>query len=91
MRSEQEAPKDGYQSTSSQTQTTNPKRNFYFRVHTKLDENGNVVSACYGKIYGDLAQFTYYYNPTLNDRNIEFDPKQNLIHDARSYEQVSQP
>jgi len=80
LRSEQKAPADGYQSTASQTETTNPKRNFYFRVHTKLDENGNVVSARYGKIYGDLAQFTYYYNPTPNDRSIEFDPKQSLLH-----------
>jgi hypothetical protein len=23
--------------------------------------------------------FTYYYNPTANDRNLEFDPKKNLF------------
>jgi hypothetical protein len=79
LRSSHEAPADGYQSELSQTEMTNPNRNFYFRVRTKLDENGNVVSARYGKIYGDLAQFTYYLNPTPNDRNIEFDPKQNLL------------
>jgi hypothetical protein len=28
---------------------------------------------------GDLAQFTYYFNPTINDRSVEFDPKQNLL------------
>jgi hypothetical protein len=91
LRSAHEAPADGYQRDVSQTETTNPNRNFYFRVRTKLDENGNVVSARYGKIYGDLAQFTYYFNPTLNDRNIEFDPKQNLLGGLQPFEQVTAP
>jgi len=91
LRSSHEAPVDGYQPEVAQTETTNPNRIFYFRVHTKLDENGNVVSARYGKIYGDLAQFTYYYNPTPNDRNVEFDPKQNLIGKIQSFEQVNRP
>ena len=91
MRSAHEAPADGYQREVSQTETTNPNRNFYFRVRTKLDENGNVVSARYGKIYGDLAQFTYYFNPTPNSRNIEFDPKQNLLGGLEAFEQVRQP
>ena len=91
LRSSQSAPTDGYQREVSQTETTNPNRNFYFRVRTKLDENGNVVSACYGKMYGDLAQFTYYFNSTPNDRNIEFDPKQNLLQGMQSFEQVSAP
>ncbi len=91
LRSAHEAPIDGYQSTTSQTQTTNPNRNFYFRVHTKLDDSGNVVSARYGKIYGDLAQFTYYYNPTPNSRNVEFDPKQNLLGGLDPLEQVKAP
>lgn len=56
-----------------------PNRNYFFRVRTKLDESGNVVSAHYGKIYGDFMQFSYYLNPTPNDRNVEFDPKQNLM------------
>jgi hypothetical protein len=70
---------------------TNPNRNFYFRVRTKLDENGNVVSARYGKIYGDLAQFTYYFNPTLNDQNVEFNPKQNLLSGLQPLDEVSAP
>jgi len=91
LRSSHEAPADGYQPEVSQTEMTNPNRNFYFRVRTKVDENGNVVSARYGKIYGDLAQFTYYYNPTPNDRNIEFDPKQNLLGGLQSFERVTAP
>jgi hypothetical protein len=91
LRSAHAAPVDGYQSEVAQTEMTNPKRNFYFRVRTKLDENGNVVSARYGKIYGDLAQFTYYLNPTINDRNVEFDPKQNLLKNLKSNEGVESP
>jgi hypothetical protein len=91
LRSSQNAPIDRYQREVSQTETTNPNRNFYFRVRTKLDENGNVVSAHYGKIYGDLAQFTYYFNPTPNDRNVEFDPKQNMLGGLQSFEQVRRP
>jgi len=91
FRSAHEAPIDGYQRELSQTVATNPNRNFYFRVRTKLDENGNVVSARYGKIYGDLAQFTYYFNPTLNDQNVEFNPKQNLLSGLQPLDEVSAP
>jgi hypothetical protein len=66
-----------------------------FRVRTILNDKGNVVSARHGKIYGSIefgvgkehnVRFTYYLNPTDNDRNVEFDPSQNLFawrHDAR--------
>jgi hypothetical protein len=57
----------------------NPNANYFFRVRTILDENGNVKSALYGKIYGEFMQYTYYLNPTPNDRNIEYDPKQDLL------------
>jgi len=59
-------------------------------VRTVLDEKGNILSALYGKIHGDITVsgtlretskiiFTYYLNPTPNDRNIEFDPNKNLF------------
>jgi hypothetical protein len=86
-----EAPIDGYQPKYEQTQMPNPNRIYYFRVRTKLDENGNIVSAHYGKIYGDIPQFTYYYNPTPNDRNVEFNPRQNLLNLNRMDLKVSQP
>lgn len=69
------------------------RRNFYFRTRTKIDPEGRIISAHYGKIYGDfqfeaankdwgyvatLALLTTYFNPTPNDRNVEFDPKNNL-------------
>ena len=65
-------------------------RNYFFRVRTVLDKDGNVVSALYGKIHGEIdfagyiaekstLMFTYYLNPTPNDRNVEFDPDKNLF------------
>jgi hypothetical protein len=33
------------------------------------------------KTYGGI-KFTYFYNPTPNDRNLEFDPKKNLAKDG---------
>jgi hypothetical protein len=89
--SSHEAPLDGYQPKYEQAQMPNPDRIYYFRVRTKIDDRGNIVSAHYGKIYGDVPQFTYYFNPTPNDRNIEFDPKQNLLQGLQSFEQVRQP
>jgi len=101
LRSPHEAPSDGYQPQWVQTDNRKPgkpvetsrdeNRNYFLRVHTVLDERGNVKSALYGKIYGDFMQFRYYLNPTPNDRNIEFDPKQNLLKGLPSFEQVGQP
>lgn len=91
LRSPHEAPADGYQAELIRENFHHPgqsgksdyddNRNYFFRVRTVLDHQGNVVSAHYGKIYGDPEQmnFHYYLNPTPNDRNVEFDPKQNLL------------
>jgi hypothetical protein len=101
LRSAHEAPADGYQPQWVQTDNrkpgkpveTNrdPNRNYYFRVRTVLDSNGSVKSALYGKIYGDFMEFNYYLNPTPNDRNVEFDPKQNLLGGLESFEGVRLP
>jgi len=77
-------------------------QNYYLRVRTALDENGNVKSALYGKIYGDftldpinskttLILFTYYLNPMPNSRNVEFDPSQNLFKNLPTMQQVKDP
>jgi hypothetical protein len=73
------------------------KKNYYFRVRTKTDAQGRIVSANYGKIYGDFfldpANFDWgyyatlmlvdtYFNPTNNDRNVEFDLKKNLLQNS---------
>lgn len=72
-------------------QRIGPSEYLVFRVRTVLDDKGNIVSARYGKIYGPIeygesdtnlggtVRFTYYLNPTDNDRNLEFDPSQNLM------------
>jgi hypothetical protein len=101
LRSPHEAPAGGYQSQWVQTRNRkpgqpetgnlDPNRNFIFRVRTVVDNQGNVVSAHYGKIYGDFLQFRYYLNPTPNSHDIEFDPKQNLLGGIQSFEQVSTP
>lgn len=50
---------------------------FVFRVRERRDEEGRIISANYGKIYGKLKTFgcLYYergfFNPTPNDPNIE--------------------
>jgi hypothetical protein len=97
LRSSHEAPLEGYQSEWVQSnnrtlgKTRDAHHNYYIRVRTKVDDRGNIVSAHYGKFYGDFMQFKYYLNPTINDRNVEFDPKQNLMKNLKSLEGVSEP
>jgi hypothetical protein len=101
LRSPHEAPIDGYKPKLIKLNSAHPgeagksdydpNRIYLFRVRTAIDHEGNIVSAHYGKIYGDFMQFSYYLNPTPNDRNIEFDPKQNLFGGLQSFEQVSAP
>jgi hypothetical protein len=71
-------------------------------VRTKKDAQGNIVSSLYGEIYGDFnavhgsgigstLSFSYHLNPTPNDTNMEFDPKQDLFKKLPSLERVSAP
>jgi len=62
-----------------------------FRSRILRDDNGNIISSNYGKIYGisygrvDATSgkvsitLLYYFNPIPNDRNIEYDPNENLF------------
>lgn len=60
-----------------------------FRSRAVVDSQGKLVRANYGKIYPPIKHgvddgkaklsFTYYFNPTPNDRNLEFDPDQNFF------------
>lgn len=75
----------------------------YIRTRQKLDERGELVEALYGKLYGTIqvrgvarpelptVYFTYYLNPTPNDRNMEFDPDHNLFLNLKSLEEVTAP
>ncbi len=64
---------------------------YYLMLRPRYDENGQLVAACYGKLYGDFqfiptmngkceVRFSaFYVNPVENDRNVEFDTFRNLI------------
>ena len=70
--------------------TSSKTMNYYFRVRSITDAQGKVLSAFYGKIYGEIGfflgvkaptsglGFTYFLNPD-GTRNVEFDPKRNLF------------
>lgn len=56
--------------------------NYIFRVRSQVDENGNLIRACYGKIEGDILvgggfRFRYWFNPDWT-RNLEDDPQRNV-------------
>jgi hypothetical protein len=101
LRSPHEAPLAGYQNQLIKERYAHPGQppksnyhenaNYFLRVRTALDDQGHVKSALYGKIYGEFTHIAYYLNPTPNDRNIEFDPKQNLLKGLKSFEQIKSP
>jgi len=101
LKSPRVAPENGYQSQWMQMRSRRPgeaerwsrdeTRNYFIRVRTVVDQQGKVVSCLYGKIYGDFMNFTYYLNPTPNDRNVEFDPKRNLFTNLKPDECVTAP
>ncbi len=76
-----------------------PKRVGYFlRTRVRLDADGDIVSANYAKIYDDIrfdargsVSFWYYFNPTPNDRNLEFDPARNLFPRSMNGANVANP
>jgi len=52
--------------------------NYIFRVRTKADDEGNILSANYGRIRGDVKTsstgriyFHYWFNPAPNNRSLE--------------------
>jgi hypothetical protein len=99
------APASGYENNLTQTMSQlrvhgllNEGQNYFYRVRTVLDEQGNVKSTLYGKIAGPIQfwnnggiVFTYYLNPTPNDRNMEFDPNKNLFQNLSIIQQVKAP
>jgi hypothetical protein len=109
LRLPHQAPENKYQSEwslkTSAVKYAEPRagQNYFFRVRTVLDEKGNVKSALYGKIHGDISYyigvkapeaglgFTYYLNPTPNDRNVEFDVKRNLFTGLKGSQAIKNP
>lgn len=75
---------------------------FYMRLDTEIDQDGNVVSAKYCKVwpgfqlFGGLSdspgiELTYYCNPVANSRNVEFDPERNMFENLTREEAVRRP
>ncbi|NLE73579.1 MAG: hypothetical protein GX604_02970 [Actinobacteria bacterium] len=108
LRLPKQAPKDGYVPTRTMRvyrdrdmqshSDIREDRNYFLRVRTRKDEDGNIVSALYGKIHGDFTfdhsgrlSFTYYLNPEPNEQNVEFDPTENLFRNLSSLQDVREP
>ncbi len=81
---------------------TNESAACFFRVRSVTNAQGGIISAYYGKMPTPIRfdardtktgwlNFSYYLNPTPNDRNMEFDPKQNLFTHLSSLEEVRDP
>ena len=80
-----------------------PAVNYFLRIRSVKDSEGNLQQANYAKLQDGLkfdprsedgvcyVQFTYYFNPRANDRNLEFDPERNLFGDLDRKEQVYKP
>jgi hypothetical protein len=102
LRSPYGAPDRGFLPTWTVTRSRRPgtaensnydpeKHGYFFRIRSSVDKTGKILSANYGKIYGDFMNFTYYLNPAPNDRNVEFDPKRNLFTNLKPEERVTMP
>ena len=95
------APLDGYQKSLTKSKMRNwegvtknnlnsesnkfQKAYYIFRVRTKLNDDGNIISAMYGKVEGEISvsrtpsvSFIYYLNPD-GTRNLEYNPQKNLF------------
>ena len=114
FRWERQAPENGYQPKFQLQNSWHKERGitrsfkfkdgvwegYFFRVRT-VEQDGQIVSARYGKIRGGIevfphdpnpkVVFTYYFNPTPNDRNLEWDPKKNLFGGLTDMETPREP
>ncbi len=88
----------------SSTNYFSPNRylSYFFRVRSVVNEAEEIASAYYGNIRSHIGYdvrrhetgvilFTYYFNPTPNDRNMEFDPERNLFDNLPFREAVRDP
>jgi hypothetical protein len=77
----------------------NENQNYIFRVRSQRDQNGTITNALYGKIRGPISfssggggvSFTYYLNPTPNNRKLEYDANHNLLKDILGYRENPPP
>jgi len=88
-----------YEDRSYRSWSARKDKGFFLRTRVLLDKQGNIVSANYAKVMGDFfldakhscVSFAYYFNPTPNDRNLEFDPKKNLFPKDKPGSNVFEP
>lgn len=99
------APEDGYLSTWKRMVNNYDgiilpeDTGFFLRTRVKKDQHGRIISANYAKFIGRMnvmantgrVEFFYYFNPTPNDRNLEFDHKKNLFPEDKPGARVYNP
>ena len=95
------ADEGGYKKLHTQVQgiLADPEtRGYFLRTRVELDENGEMVAANYAKFTKGIQfdprgriEFTYLFNPKLNDRNLEFNTGQNLFGKLYYEEEVKRP
>ncbi|MFP4166481.1 MAG: hypothetical protein ACLFUF_04845 [Opitutales bacterium] len=96
LRMPHKAPKDGYKPNHGYEEKTYAPAThrkdvgFFLRTRVERDDNDEIISANYAKVYGDFRfspvgylSFTYYFNPEPNDRNLEFNGE-NLFPEGRT-------
>lgn len=91
--------KDLHIKTDNHTPKNTPPDPAYFvRTRVTLDDKGEIASANYTKITSPIhfdprgrIEFTYVFNPTPNDRNLEFDTSKNKFADLKFEERVVNP
>jgi hypothetical protein len=77
---------------------TPPVPAYFVRTRVILDDKGEIISANYAKITSPIyfdprgrIEFTYVFNPTPNDRNLEFDTNRNLFGELDLEQRVTAP
>jgi hypothetical protein len=98
------APENGYKKEwNREEDNAKPRINsseigYFLRTRIKRNEKGEIVSANYSKIVTDWnfdprgrIEFSYLFNPSANDRNLEFDTKKNLFSNLANREQIQKP
>jgi len=86
---------------SDKKNSSAPWFNYVFRTRSKMNKQGDLLSANYGRILREIylasgytqedgcaVRFTYFYNAKPNDLNLEFDRKLNLFKKLKREEHI---
>ena len=102
LRMPHQAGAEGYEGeitfeSSMPKQQTEVRKGYFLRLRVR-ERNGQILEANYAKINSEIefdprgsVEFTYYFNPEVNDRNLEFNPEQNLFKDLPRDNRVELP